>query len=243
MKKTFLCTLLFSLFFSNTVCNSEVITDDQSFEAVDLDVPSSEVDFITENEIGLTEDFSLENRDLSLNFYDEKPSTLIKGRHDPFLLKAFNAVKGQPSRDGVGLGMWSYHFWNRKGKNEVHDLFGIQLSGVTFATFRNSYSDRAYFLTASRDVYRKQLFIKDLELELGYKVGLVYGYGDRYPNVAGLSPIFLLTPGISYKFIGATIYYVPAAQAIAWGLRLNLDGITSKMRHQKPKHKAVAHEK
>jgi hypothetical protein len=69
----------------------------------------------------------------------------------------------------------------------------------------------------------KKDITKDLNIDLQYKLGFVQGYGDRYPNLVGLSPIMLPIIGLNYKLAGFDITIIPDDKPIFCGnFRINL---------------------
>ena len=146
-------------------------------------------------------------------------------------IKTFRFLKGQPVRDSILLGMWSYHFdaADRKISNQTQNLLGVQFKGINLSTYNNSNYDQSYFLGVARNVYTKNLGLKDLELEAGYRAGAIYGYGDQFPNVFGVSPLVIPVVGLSYKMAGVDFVFVPGTWVGSINCRINVDKVISKI--------------
>ena len=137
-------------------------------------------------------------------------------------------IWGNKSRDALLLGMWSIHlrgtgeYWkNDGGSNEQNHLFGIQYYGLTAGTYINSHDDRAWFIGLAREVYSRELTDKT-RLDIGYKFGPLYGYGDDLPNVGGMSLFGAATFGISWYGLGIDIMLIPVG-VITGGFRIDFD--------------------
>ena len=108
--------------------------------------------------------------------------------------------------------------------NANNNLVGLQYDGISAGTFRNSFNERSYFLGVGRKVYEKKL-AKDLNVDLEYKAGGIYGYGDKYPNISGVSPLVYPVIGVAYKVAGVDLTIIPSNKPIfAGNLKLMLPG-------------------
>lgn len=137
-------------------------------------------------------------------------------------------LKGRRADDALFLDMRSLHLdrtgdFGTKSSNENNALLGIQIYGVDVGTFVNSQRKRSYFGGLSRNVYTKD-FSTDTHMDIGYKVGALYGYGKDLPNVGGLCPLILPTATFSYKRVGIEFGLIPVGIFTA-SFRINLDGI------------------
>jgi hypothetical protein len=65
-------------------------------------------------------------------------------------------------------------------------------------------------------------FTDDTRFDIGYKFGLLYGYGDDLINVGGMSIFATATFGISWKRLGFDLGIVPAG-VITGNFRLDID--------------------
>ncbi len=137
-------------------------------------------------------------------------------------------IWGKKSRDALLLGMWSFHlrgtgeYWNDKGgSNEQNHLFGIQYYGLTTGTFINSHDDRAWFIGLAREVYSRKISA-DTRLDIGYKFGPLFGYGDDLPSVGGMSLFAAGTFGISWHGLGIDLMIIPVG-VIAGSFRIDIE--------------------
>jgi len=97
-------------------------------------------------------------------------------------------VWGKKARNAALLGMWSIHvdgtgeYFGNGSNNDQGELVGIQYWGLAAGTFMNSKDDRAWFFGPAREVYSYN-FTDFSRFDIGYKFGLLYGYGDDLINV------------------------------------------------------------
>lgn len=138
-------------------------------------------------------------------------------------------IKGKKGRDALLLGMWSLHvdgtgeYFGDGRNNDQNHLLGIQYYGLTAGTFINSKDDRAYYFGLAREVYSHN-FSKNTRLDISYKFGLLYGYGDDLINVAGMSVFAGAYLGISWKRAGLDIGLIPAG-IITANFRIDIDNL------------------
>lgn len=131
------------------------------------------------------------------------------------------------ARNALLLGMWSFHLSGSGeslgdgGSNEQNRLLGIQYYGLTAGTFINSHDDRAWFFGPAREVYSRKIS-EDTRLDIGYKFGPLYGYGDDLPNIGGMSLFGAVTFGFSWKKLGIDIMIIPVG-VITGGFRIDLE--------------------
>jgi hypothetical protein len=138
-------------------------------------------------------------------------------------------IKGKKARDALLLGMWSIHvdgtgeYFGDGRNNDQNHLIGIQYYGLTAGTFINSKDDRAYHAGLAREVYSRN-YSKNTRFDIGYKFGLLWGYGDDLINVAGLSVFAGAYLGISWKRAGLDIGLIPAG-IITANFRFDIDNL------------------
>ena len=136
-------------------------------------------------------------------------------------------IWGNKARNALLLGMWSFHLSGSGeslgdgGSNEQNHLFGIQYYGLTAGTYINSHDDRAWFIGLAREVYSREL-TDNARLDIGYKFGPLYGYGDDLPNIGGMSLFGAATFGISWYGLGIDIMLIPVG-VITGGFRIDFD--------------------
>ncbi len=141
-------------------------------------------------------------------------------------------IKGKKARDALLLGMWSIHvdgtgeYFGDGRNNDQGHLAGIQYYGLTAGTFINSFDDRAYYIGLAREVYSHN-YSKNTRFDIGYKFGLLWGYGDDLINVAGMSVFAGAYFGISWKRAGLDIGLIPAG-IITANFRIDIDSLGPK---------------
>lgn len=138
--------------------------------------------------------------------------------------KLWKTIKGEPVGDALLLGMQSYHTCEDGALNGTNNLVGIEYKGYTAGTFKNSFRNQSAFAGVAREIYSKSLS-KDTTINFQYKLGGVYGYGNKYPNIAGVSPLLFPVIGVDYKKAGFDITVIPSlTPIIAGSLKFYLPG-------------------
>jgi len=123
--------------------------------------------------------------------------------------------------DYYALGLWSYHWDRDKEYNEDHQRVGcegILGSGTNISYFRNSHGDDAALLS------RHWTWKRAGSMSLGIEYGVVYGYGDKLPNLYGVAATVL--PRVSYfnETTGVGIdCYVAYTEAVTCGFKFVID--------------------
>ena len=113
-------------------------------------------------------------------------------------------VVGQPADDTIYLGMWSYHFIdNDDDYQTTHNLLAITYHGFFGGTFINSLDDRAWGAGVQRDVYGTELGI--FSMEIGYRLGLLYGYDSMQMANTGLFPLLQVYSDLHYEHVGVQL--------------------------------------
>ncbi len=144
----------------------------------------------------------------------------------------WDKIKGKKARDALLLGMWSIHadgtgeYLGDGRNNDQNHLAGIQYYGLTAGTFINSFDDHAYYTGLAREVYSHN-YSKNTRFDIGYKFGLLFGYGDDLINVAGISVFAGAYFGISWKRAGLDIGLIPAG-IITANFRIDIDNLVPK---------------
>ena len=138
-------------------------------------------------------------------------------------------IWGKKARDAVLLGMWSLHldgtgeFFGDGRNNDEGYLIGAQYYGITAGTFINSHDDRAWFLGPAREIYSYN-FTHNSRMDIGYRFGLLYGYGDDLTNIGGMSVFAAGVIGFSWKRVGVDIGLIPVG-IITGSFRIDIDNI------------------
>ena len=110
-------------------------------------------------------------------------------------------VIGQSADDTIYLGMWSYHFIDNEDDYETtHNLLAFTYRGYFAGTFINSLSDRSWGAGVQRDMYRTELGM--LSMEIGYRLGLLYGYDSMQIANTGLFPLLQVYSDFHYNHLG-----------------------------------------
>jgi hypothetical protein len=134
---------------------------------------------------------------------------------------------GKKARNAALLGMWSLHvdgtgeYFGSGGNNDQGELVGLQYWGLAAGTFMNSKDDRAWFFGPAREVYSHN-FTENTRFDIGYKFGLLYGYGDDLINVAGMSVYATATFGLTWRRLGFDFGIVPAG-VLTGNFRVDID--------------------
>ena len=136
-------------------------------------------------------------------------------------------VWGKKARNAALLGMWSIHldgtgeYFGSGSENDQGELVGIQYWGLAAGTFMNSKDDRAWFFGPAREVYSRNL-TENTRFDIGYKFGLLWGYGDDLINVAGMSIYATAIFGLTWQRLGFDFGIVPAG-VLTGNFRLDID--------------------
>lgn len=148
-------------------------------------------------------------------------------QHEESDADRWQKIWGKKSRNALLLGMWSYHlsgsgeYLGDGGSNEQNNLLGIQYYGLAAGTFMNSHDDPSWFFGTAREVHSRQIN-EDTRLDIGYKLGPLYGYKDHLPNIGGISLFAAGTFGISWEKLGIDIMIIPVG-VITGGFRIDLE--------------------
>ena len=119
---------------------------------------------------------------------------------------------GKPEpRPILGLGMWSYHLKHESQDmdNSRNDLIGFSYRGLFAATFINSENRRSYAAGVQR-YWLTDPLTPDLSWQLGYRLGLIYGYDEKLGHFASVSPVIpfpQLISDLTWKNVGWEISY------------------------------------
>lgn len=150
---------------------------------------------------------------------DPKPESAENGR------KGFwKTLKGQAADDMVHMGLWSQHISPSRDYNEDNQLVGLQYKGYFAGTFLNSYEKRTVMAGIARTVATKKLFKKRVTVDLGYRLGMMYGYDSEtsIPNIAGFTVLPAMVLGLSYKGFGIDISHPVGSNAVTLNFRMKL---------------------
>ncbi len=76
----------------------------------------------------------------------------------------------------------------------------IRDKGIFAGTFENSKDDRTWTAGIQRDVYRTNLGV--LSVDIGYRLGLMYGYETMEIADSGIFPLLQVYSDLRYKMVG-----------------------------------------
>ncbi|MDX1919496.1 MAG: hypothetical protein SFU25_02040 [Candidatus Caenarcaniphilales bacterium] len=216
---------------------SAPLTEDPTF----LSLNEEDSDVLEDLELKVFEDDSEIDAPININ---ESANPIRKRRKRGF--KEF--IKGYRPDDAILLGMWSFHFdgegefskhfygtKDARNHNEVNNLVGIQYASICAATFTNSHDRQTFVLGVNRNLIDKKIGQTDLHFQSGYRAGIIYGYGDQFPNLGGVSPVLFLTAGLKYKIFGVELNYVPGTPVPGLITRINLAPIVDKFNRSSAK--------
>ena len=131
--------------------------------------------------------------------------------HQPLLqfpYKALAFIWGESEPSALYTGMWSTHFSHPEDVN-ANWLTAINYEGFFLGTFINSYRNRSFAAGVERQVWSSD-DQKSFNTSLGYRLGLMTGYRERFKMYFGDSPIILfpqLFANIAYQHVGLQIGY------------------------------------
>jgi hypothetical protein len=135
-------------------------------------------------------------------------------------------IWGEKSENAVLMGMWSIHlkgsgeyFGGSGESNEQNKLIGIVYNGIGAGTFINSHDERSWLIALGRNVYSREL-AENTRLDVGYRVGPLYGYGDSLPNLGKVSLFGAGTISFSWYIFGIDIMVIPIG-VVTGGFRIN----------------------
>lgn len=121
-------------------------------------------------------------------------------------------IWGDPAPDSFYAGMWSYHI-NPNSRHHEHaenDLLMGVYKGYFAGTLINSYDDRMYAAGIQRNWVQKSLG-SQFNYYAGYRLGLVYGYGNKIINLGDFTPPVLpfaqLLTSVTWKNVGWEVSY------------------------------------
>ncbi len=128
-------------------------------------------------------------------------------------------VVGQPAQDTIYLGMWSHHFIdNSDDYQTTHNLLAITYRGFYGGTFQNSLRRSYLGGGIPRDVYRTNIDI--ISIEIGYRLGILYGYDSMELYDNGLFPLLQLYSDLDYKNVGVQFSWAGSALTVGFLIRL-----------------------
>lgn len=120
----------------------------------------------------------------------------------------------------VYIGMWTVHFRDPGRGVENNWLLGASWRGFYGATFVNTFGDRAY--SAGYQGILVRWNPGAVSLGLGYRVGLITGYDERFMPLAGKTPLIpLVQPRLTLdgKRLGLELSYSGVVASTGFNVR------------------------
>ena len=111
------------------------------------------------------------------------------------------------------VGMWTSHLRDIKGGLDNNWLVGASWRGLFGGTFVNSFGRRSYTAGIQRNVAGAD--DGGDSPSVGYRLGLVTGYDERFLSLASKSPIIPLAQVVGDVGVGSTRFEVAWAGLIA----------------------------
>jgi hypothetical protein len=108
------------------------------------------------------------------------------------------------------LGLFTRHVNPSSDTNEHSGMLGLSYSDWFILGFSNSYHDRSIF--GGRRFQTKKIHHSrnsNFFVQGNLYAGLLHGYGDRFPNLAGITPAVVPTVGFGYKKASIEVLYIP----------------------------------
>lgn len=125
----------------------------------------------------------------------------------------WGVLPGEPARNSIYLGMWSYHFWGDSDYRTDNQLIGGVYRGCYAGTFINSHDDRTTSIGWQRDFYTRTR--EDFRLDVGYRFGIMHGYDEFSIGNSKLFPLLQFYADVAYKQVGVQFTWV--GQAVTAG--------------------------
>lgn len=117
---------------------------------------------------------------------------------------------GQPAQNSIYAGMWSYHFIEDDDSYQTtHNLLGLTYKGIFAGTFENSKSENVWAIGCQRDMYN--MTMDAISIDMGYRVGLMYGYDNLQLFNTGIFPLIQLYSDLTYKRLGIQLAWAGSA--------------------------------
>ena len=130
-----------------------------------------------------------------------------------FLLLFFLASTCRAEEMIVGYSPYCKHYYGEaEDLNEEIHLLSVSYDKFFAATFINSYNDRT--VAAGYNFKTDKYDFSKLFIRGNLYLGAMYGYGDKYPNVVGISPIAAPTFEVGYKEFSIHVLVFPVVAAM-----------------------------
>jgi hypothetical protein len=130
------------------------------------------------------------------------------------------AVEEEAPDRRLYIGMWTMHFRDLESGLENNWLLGVSWNGIYGATLVNSFGDRAY--SAGMQGTLARWAPGGTSVALGYRVGLITGYDERFLPLARRTPVIpLVQPRITIDAarLGVELSYSGVVASAGFSLR------------------------
>lgn len=118
--------------------------------------------------------------------------------------------ENQAPQWGITVGLFTRHVNPSGNTNESTKMLGLSYSDWYVLRFSNSYHERS--VIGGKRFHTKKISHprnKNFFIQGNLYAGLIHGYGDRFPNIAGLTPAAMPTVGFGYKNTTLEVMYFP----------------------------------
>jgi len=108
------------------------------------------------------------------------------------------------------VGLFTHHVNPSSGTNESSGMLGLSHSDWVILVFSNSYDEQSFF--GGKRFQTKKISHprnRDFFIQGNLYAGLLHGYGDRFLNIAGITPAVAPTVGFGYKNATIEVLYFP----------------------------------
>lgn len=110
----------------------------------------------------------------------------------------------------ITLGLFTRHVNPSSDTNDHSGMLGLSYSDWVILRFSNSYHDQSFF--GGRRFQTKKIHNSrnsNFFIQGNLYAGLLQGYGDRFPNIEGITPAAMPTVGFGYKNVTLEVLYFP----------------------------------
>lgn len=132
-----------------------------------------------------------------------------------------DSAKSPAMRTRVYLGMWSTHLGHLDDGVDKNSLIGVAYHGYFGVTFINSWGDRAVAGGIQRSLTAPQR--GTWQPALGYRLGLVTGYDERFLAIAEKTPVLpfaQVVGSVDYHNVGFELAYAGIVASVIANWRL-----------------------
>ena len=116
----------------------------------------------------------------------------------------------QAQQWAITLGLFTRHVNPSSDTNEHSGMLGLSYTDWVILGFSNSYDEQSFF--GGRRFQTRKISHprnRNFFIQGNLYAGLLHGYGDRFPNIAGITPTAMPTVGFGYKNATLEILYIP----------------------------------